>query len=95
MGFVTVCTCHICIQFPAAHAHPADLFRRVAYHEGMVGNILCDHRPGSDKGVGSDGVAANDSTVCPQRSAFLDEGGAELVHLGDFCAGVVDVRENH
>jgi hypothetical protein len=38
------------IKFFTALAHPADLFRRIAYHEGVVGDIFCDNRIGADEG---------------------------------------------
>ena len=71
------------------------MFGRVAYHQGMVGDILCDYRTGADKGIAADGVAADDGAVGPQGGAFLDEGGADLVHLGDFRPWVEDIREDH
>ncbi len=39
-------------------------------------------------------MAADDGAVGPQGSAFLDEGGADLVLLGDFRAGVLDVPKD-
>jgi hypothetical protein len=63
------------IKFFTALAHPADLFRRIAYHEGVVGYVLRDHCPGADECVAADGVAADDGAVCPQGGALLDEGG--------------------
>jgi hypothetical protein len=57
--------------------------------------VLGDHRPGADEGVAADGMAADDGAVGPQGGAFLDEGGADLVHLPDFRPGVVDIGEYH
>ena len=83
------------IQFFPADAHPADLFGRVAYHQGMIGDILRDHGTGADEGVTTDGVATDDGAVGSQGGAFFDEGGADLVHFGDFRPGIVDVGEDH
>ena len=79
------------IQFFPALTHPADMSRRVAYHEGMVGDILRNHRPGTDEGVRPNGVAADDRAIGPQGGPFLDEGRADLIHLGDFRPWVVDI----
>ena len=40
-------------------------------------------------------MAANDGAVGPQGGAFLDEGGADLIHFGYLGAGVVDICEDH
>ena len=61
----------------------------------MVGDIFCHHGAGADEGISADGVAADDGAVGPQGGAFLDEGGADLVHLGDFRPWIVDVGEDH
>ena len=61
----------------------------------MVGDILCHYRPSADEGVMADSMSADDRAVSPKSSTFLHEGGADLVHLGNFCPGVVDVRKNH
>ena len=77
------------------NTHPSDLFRRVAHHKGVVGNILRNHRTGADKGVAADGDLTDNGAVGTQGGAFLDEGGADLVHLGNLSPGVVDVGEDH
>jgi hypothetical protein len=61
----------------------------------VIGNILSYHRPGADEGILAYGMATDDGTVGPQGGAFLDEGGADLIHLGDLRPWVVDVREDH
>ena len=87
--------CPACIQFFAAFAHPVDLLGWIAYHKRVVRDILCDYRPGADEGIAADGMAADNGAVGSQGSALLDEGRTNLVHLGDFRPGVVDVGENH
>jgi len=82
-------------QFFSAFAHPAGLPGRVADHQGVIGYVFCDNRPGGDEGVTADCSAADDGAVGPEGGAFFDEGGAHLVHLADFGAGVEDVREDH
>lgn len=61
----------------------------------MVGHVFCHHRPCTDEGVTADGISADDRTVGPQGRAFLDKGGADLVHLGDFRPGIEYVGEDH
>ena len=61
----------------------------------MVGDILRDHGAGSDEGVFTDGVAADDGAVCPKGSAFLDKDRSDLVHLGDFSTRIVDIGKDH
>lgn len=61
----------------------------------MIGNILRDDRPSSNKRVFTDGMAADNRAVGPQRGALPDERGPDLVHLPDFCPGVVDIGEDH
>lgn len=75
--------------------HPADLFCRISYREGVVGDILCDHGASTYEGVFTYGVAADDGAVGPQSGALLDEGGANLIHLGDFRPWVIYVGEDH
>ena len=83
------------VQFFTAFAHPANLFRRIAHHKGMVVDIFCHHSSGADEGVTANCVAADDRAVGPQGGAFFDKGGTDLVHLGDFRPGVVDIGKNH
>jgi hypothetical protein len=86
-------TLSLFIQFFPADAHPADLFGGIAHHEGMVWDILGNHRPGADEGVFSDGVAADDGAVGPKSGAFFDKGnrGVRVVfgHLLADGAGLV------
>lgn len=42
------------VQFDAAGADPAASARRIARHQGMVGNVPGHHGPGSDKCESSD-----------------------------------------
>lgn len=83
------------IQFFTAFTHPADMSRWIAHHKGVVGDILGNHRSGADERIFPDGMAADDGAVGPKGGAFLDEGGADLVHLGDFRSGVVDICKDH
>jgi len=94
-GFLAYGTLKVFGQPLAAFAHPADLFCRVAYHQGMVRDVLCHDGAGADKGIAADGVATDDGAVGTQGGALPDKGGADLVHLADFGAGVVDIGENH
>ena len=61
----------------------------------MIGNIFGDHRPGADEGITPEGMAADDCAVCSQGGAFFDEGGTNLIHLGNLRPGIVDVGKNH
>jgi len=61
----------------------------------MIRNVSSDHGPSPHKGIAADGHAADDGAVGPQGSAFLDEGRAHLVHLGDFCPWIVDISKDH
>ena len=45
------------------------MFCRIAYHEGVVRDILCDHGHGADEGIFPDSVAADDGAVGPQGGA--------------------------
>ena len=87
--------CEIYGNFSTAFAYPTDLFGRISRHEGVIGNVFRNDRSCADKRILANGVAAGDGAVCSQGSAFLDESRADLVHLGDFRAGIVDVREDH
>lgn len=40
-------------------------------------------------------MTADDCAVCPQSGAFFDNCGTDIVHLGDFGSGVVDIGEYH
>jgi len=71
------------------------LLGRVAHHQGVVGDVFRHNGAGADEGVAADCVATDDGAVGAERRAFLDEGGAHLIHLSDFGAGVVDVGEDH
>ena len=61
----------------------------------MIGDVFRHNGAGADEGVAADCVATDDGAVGAERRAFLDEGGAHLIHLSDFGAGVVDVGEDH
>jgi len=61
----------------------------------VVGDVFGHDGAGADEGVAANGVAADDGAVGPQGGAALDEGGADLIHLSDFGAGVEDVGEDH
>jgi hypothetical protein len=61
----------------------------------VVRNILSHHGTGTDEGVGSNGVSADNSAVGSQGGAFFNENGADLVHFGDFRSRIVDVCEDH
>lgn len=74
---------------------PTDLSGRVAYDKGVVRDIFGDHGTGTDKGIAADGYPANDRAVGSQSGAFLHQRGAELVHLADGSARVVDVGKDH
>ena len=74
---------------------PADLSGRIADHERMIWNVFCYNGTRADEGVTADGVATDDGAVGTQGGALPDKGGADLVHLADFGAGVVDIGENH
>ena len=67
----------------------------IAHYKRMVGDILCDHRPGTDEGILADRVSADDRAVGPQGGTFLHVGRSYLVHFRDLRPRVVDVRENH
>ena len=74
---------------------PSDLSGRIADHERMIRNVFCYNGTRADEGVTADGVATDDGAVGAERSAALDERGADLIHFADFRSGVVDVGENH
>ena len=61
----------------------------------MIGDILRDHGAGAYEGVFTQCVAADDGAVGTQGGALFDDGRTDLVHLGDFRPGVVDVCEDH
>lgn len=82
-------------QFLPAYTHPSDLPGRISRHQGMIGHIFSYNGASANEGVTADGVATDNRAVCTQRGAVLDEGGADLVHLGYLRAWIVDVRENH
>ena len=67
----------------------------VADHQGVIGDVFCDDCTGTDEGVLADGVATDDGAVGAERCAFFYEGGADLVHLADFRAWIVDVGKDH
>ena len=83
------------IEFFTTNAHPPDLPGGVAGHQGVVGGVLRHYGTGADEGVAADGMAADDCAVGPQSGALFHEGWADLVHLGDLCPWVVDVRKHH
>ena len=78
-------------QTLSAFTHPADGAGGVAGHQGVIGDVFRHDGAGADEGVAADGVAADDGAVGPQGGAALDEGGADLVHLADFGAGVEEM----
>jgi len=82
-------------QFLATYAHPADPTGRVAHHQGVIRDVFRYDRTGPDEGITAYGDAADDGAVGTQGGAVLDERGPHLVHLSDFGAGVIDVREDH
>ena len=71
------------------------MFRGVADHQGVVGDILGNYSAGTDEGVLADGVAANNGAVGAECCAFFYERGTDLVHFSDFRSRVVDVGKNH
>ena len=58
-GLTAVRAAQALVQPVAAIAHPADLFCRVAHHEGVARSAAGQHGSGADEGVGADGVPAH------------------------------------
>lgn len=83
------------IQLFAVLAHPADLARRHADHQGVGFDVLVDDGARADEGVFTDGDAADDGAVGAQGGALLDQGVAVFVLALDQRARVVDVGEHH
>jgi len=83
------------IELIAALAHPAYLLGGIAHHEGMVLGAPCNHCSGTNKRIGSDGIAAYYRCVRPDGGAFLHKSGPQLIHTRNMCAGIEDIRENH
>ncbi len=79
----------------AVFAHPADLFGGNADHQGVIGYVTVDDGTGTDKGIASDGDAANDGAVSAQGRALLDVCRTVLVLARYGGARVVDVCEDH
>lgn len=83
------------IQLFAVLAHPADLARRHADHQGVGLDVLVDDGARADEGVFADDDAADDGAVGAQGGALFDQGVAVLVLALDQRARVVDVGEHH
>jgi hypothetical protein len=83
------------VKFLSTCTHPSDSFCRITHHKGMIEYIFRHNSTSTNKGVFPNGMAADDGAVGSQCGTLLDEGGADLVHLGDFCTRVIDVRKDH
>ena len=60
------------VEALAALAHPSYLAGRDTGHEGVVGDVACDHGAGGDEGRAPHGVAADNSAVGPEGGPFLN-----------------------
>ena len=76
-------------------AHPADLPCWNTDHQGIGRHIAIDDGTGTDEGVLTNGVAADDGAVGPQGGAALDQRIAIFVLAGDGAARIIDVGEDH
>jgi len=79
----------------AVFAHPADLARRHADHQGVGFDVLVDDGACTDEGEFANGGAADDGAVGAQGGAALDQGVAVFALALDERAGVIDVGKHH
>jgi len=94
-GLTAVRAAQALVQPVAAIAHPADLFCRVAHHEGVARSAAGQHGSGADEGVGADGVPAHYCGVGADGGPGLHQRGPHLVHAGDVRPWIEHVGEHH
>ena len=78
-----------------AFAGPADLFGRVADHQGVVGDVFIYYCPCPNEAVAAEGGAAYNCGIGADGGAFFHQCGAHLVHFADFRPGVIDIGKHH
>ena len=78
----------------AVSAHPANLARWHADHERVIRHIATDHRTGTDKGMSTDGGAADHGAVRAERRALADQRLAQLSIARHRGTRIEDVGEH-
>jgi hypothetical protein len=82
-------------QSLAVPAHPSNLPRRHADHEGEVRHIPIHHRSGANEGKPADRCATDDRAVCSERGAALDNRVTVLALSLYSGPRVVDIGKDH
>ena len=71
------------------------MFRGVAGHQGVIGDVFRHDGACTDEGVTADGMAADYGAVGAECCSFFNKRGAHLIHFANFGPGVVDIGEYH
>ena len=78
-----------------ASANPANALGGVADNKRVVGDVAVDDGACAYESVLTDCYSADDRGVRTQSNTPFHQGGADLIHLGNLCSWVIDVRKNH